>query len=201
MFQQLKQLRVAAELSPAQVETKLLLGPGWVTRFEAGELEPPLGMLAALLGLYGTDIPTFFAGLNLGKGPLVPDRHLTASQSGDGLQIYFPMGSDDAAVTIPKATLAQLNEVVGKLRDELAAGRKKEAIAVAFLDAVHKWPHYNPSDLWYFLISHDTKTVTIIRHPKPERFGVELESSKWMGAGSCHSAALRNVACKAWNMA
>jgi transcriptional regulator with XRE-family HTH domain len=154
LFQQLEQLRVAAGLSSSQVETALLLGPGWVEQIESGEYEPPLGLLAALLKLYGTDLPTFFAQLDLGNEALVPERHLSASQAGDAIQLHFPMGSHAATVTIPNATLADLNTVVGKLRDELAIGRSSEAIARAFLTAVQKWPHSNPSDLWYFLIAH-----------------------------------------------
>jgi len=132
----------------------LLLGPGWVERFESGQYEPSLGMLAALIQLYGTDLPTFFAKLDLGKEALVPDRHLSASRAGHDLQLHFPMGSYAATVILPKANLADLNAVVGKLRDELAAGRPREAIMLAFLEAVRKWPHANPSDLWYFLIAH-----------------------------------------------
>jgi transcriptional regulator with XRE-family HTH domain len=154
LFQQLAQLRKAAGLSYEQVEASLLLGPGWVERFESGEYEPSLGMLAALVQLYGADLPSFFAKLDLGKAALVPDRHLSASQSGQDLQLHFKMGSYAATVVLPKAKLADLNAVVAKLRDELATGQPREAIMLAFLEAVHTWPHANPSDLWYFLIAH-----------------------------------------------
>ena len=154
LFRQLERLRIASGLSPAQVEASLLLGPGWVEHFESGGYEPSLGMLAALVQLYGTDLPAFFADLDLGGGALVPDRHLTASQSGDSLQLHFPMGPHAATVTLPQATMADLSEFIGKLRDELAEGPPREAITLAFLDAVRKWPQCNPSDLWYFLLAH-----------------------------------------------
>lgn len=141
-------------MSPEEVEKSLLLGPGWVERFESGEHEPSLGMLAALVQLYGSDLPAFFAKLDLGKAALVPDRHLSASQAGHDLQLHFPMGSYRATVVLPNASLTGLNMVVSKLRDELAAGRPREAIVSAFLEAVRAWPHANPSDLWYFLIAH-----------------------------------------------
>jgi transcriptional regulator with XRE-family HTH domain len=154
LFQQLEQLRLAAGLLPAQVETSLLLGPGWVERFESGESEPSLGMLAALVRLYGSDLPTFFAGLDLGTGNLIPDRHLAASQPVDGLQLHLPMGPYDATVTIPDATIDQFDAIVKTVRDELAIGAPREAIVLAFLMAAEQWPQANPSDLWYFLIAH-----------------------------------------------
>lgn len=154
LFKQLTRLRIDANLTPTQVERSLLLGPGWVERFESGEVEPSLGMLAALVRLYGSNLPDFFSTLNLGHEEFVPDRHLSASQAHEGLQLHFPMGKHAATVTIPNATVKDFDDVLKSLRDNLATGQAREAIMFAFLVAVKKWPHANPSDLWYFMISH-----------------------------------------------
>jgi transcriptional regulator with XRE-family HTH domain len=154
LFRKLEQLREASGLAAEDVEEDLVLGPGWVRRFESGETEPSLGTLAALLDAYGSSISSFFADLDLGDTRIAPDRHLTATQSASDLLLHFPMGPYAATVRLENATLDEFERVLLALRDELAGGRKREAIASSFLKAVELWPHANPSDVWYFLIGH-----------------------------------------------
>jgi hypothetical protein len=137
-----------------EVEKHLVLGAGWVERFESGLAEPSLGTLAALLDTYGSNLPTFFAELDLGDTRVVLDRLLTATEDGTDLVLHFPMGPFPATVCVPNATLDEFNDVLSVLRDRLALENKREAIVACFLKAAEAWPQANPSDLWYFFISH-----------------------------------------------
>lgn len=153
-FQTLKSLREAAGLSQEDVEQQLVLGPGWVSLLESGNTEPSVGVLAALLSTYGSDLSSFFADIDFGEASAVVDRELVAVEEGQGLALYFPMGAHQAKVTLAGATLDEFNDVLRVLRRGLEAGTKRPAIVASFLRAVELWPSLNPSDLWYFLISH-----------------------------------------------
>ncbi|SET33326.1 helix-turn-helix domain-containing protein [Geodermatophilus poikilotrophus] len=154
LFAQLRQLREDAGLSYAEAEELLVVGPGWVRRLEAGEIEPSLNTLAAVVSAYGSDLPTLFEGFELGDDNITIDRHLSAVEVGSNLHLTFPMGAHRAEVVFEDASVEDLNDVVRALRDELAVGRKREAVVACFLEAVRRWPHINPSDIWYFLVSH-----------------------------------------------
>ena len=154
LFQQLKTSRERAGLSPSEVEEKLVMGRGWIELFEAGEKEPSLGTLAAILAIYDEDLPSFFADLQFGQNEVIVDRHLSATEDAVGIKLHFPMGAHTATVPLPLATLDQLNKVLIVLRDELSRNDARRAIVACFLKAVELWPHLNPSDLWYFLVAH-----------------------------------------------
>lgn len=154
LFRSLAEHRKAKGLTTAQVEQQLVMGAGWVSRFESGEVEPSIGTIAAMLSLYGVRVPDFFSTLDLGSTLVALDRHLSAAQAGKDLSVYFPMGKHAATVQVPKATVTEFNTVLKEMRDELATGKSREAVTKAFLAAVKLWPDANPSDLWYFVISH-----------------------------------------------
>ncbi|MBA8965064.1 transcriptional regulator with XRE-family HTH domain [Rhodococcus percolatus] len=154
LFRSLTDLRVSAGYTAEAVEEKLVMGPGWIERFESGMDEPSFGTLAALLALYGHSLSDFFESLDFGDEAVIVDRHLAAEEVGESLVLHFPMGSHAAEVTIPDASLDEFNQVLLVLRDELASGSAREAIVNCFLKAVELWPHANPSDLWYFLVAH-----------------------------------------------
>lgn len=154
LFQKLRSSRENSGLSYAQVEEELVMGPGWIKLIEEGRTEPSLGTLAAILSLYGQSLESFFADLDFGEDDMIVDRHLSATEDGNNLLLHFPMGQHDASVLLPKASLKELNEVLLVLRNGLASDNVREAIVDCFLSAVAKWPHANPSDLWYFLLAH-----------------------------------------------
>jgi transcriptional regulator with XRE-family HTH domain len=158
LFRGIRSKRDDAGLSAEDVEAQLVLGPGWVHRFESGQVEPSIGTLSALLHLYGSSLAEFFSevDLDLGDETVALDRHLTASEDGDDLRLHFPMGRYAASVTIPTATLEEFNSVLSTLRAGLSSGlgHRRDAVVACFLTAVATWPEANPSDLWYFLVSH-----------------------------------------------
>ena len=59
----LKTLRERAGISEAALEEKLILGPGWVSRFEQGETIPSIDMLLALLHETGSSLNALLKGL------------------------------------------------------------------------------------------------------------------------------------------
>jgi transcriptional regulator with XRE-family HTH domain len=179
LFQQLTRLREQADMSYEEAEQRLVVGPGWVRRFESGEIEPSLGTLAALVHVYGSDLAAFFENFDIGDENISIDRHLSAVQVKRNLLLTFPMGAHLAEVVLKDASLEELNAVLLTLRNELAVGRKREAVVACYLTAVRLWPHINPSDIWYFLVSHAYQDN--YNHPASE-FGRDWGQS-WKRAG------------------
>jgi len=190
LFRQLKELREAANLSYDEVEQQLVLGPGWIRKFESGGIEPSLGTLAALVHAYGSDLASFFSGFDLGHTNITIDRHLTALEVGQNLALVFPMGSFTAQVTLRGASLDELNQVLLTLRNNLAVGHKREGIVACFLAAVERWPHANPSDLWYFLVSHAYQDN--YNHPASESGRDWAQSWKRVGGWALESVLLQH---------
>jgi transcriptional regulator with XRE-family HTH domain len=58
-----RQLREQAGISQSELEEKLILGPGWVNRFEQGETVPSLDMLLVLLHAIGKDFASLISGI------------------------------------------------------------------------------------------------------------------------------------------
>lgn len=116
-------------MSVEDVEDQLVLGPGWLTRFENGTTEPSLGMLVALLKVYDQSFEAFFAGLDQGYPEYALDRHLVLEQSGPNLNLRFPVGPHQAVVEIPNAdmrdTLGMLQTFRRNLSGALALGRRR----------------------------------------------------------------------------
>jgi transcriptional regulator with XRE-family HTH domain len=151
--------REKRNISPAQIEEKLILGPGWVDRFEKGDTVPTLDMLFAMLHVIGATLPDLMNGLDVGEAPSEIDRHIFAVPDGKDLKLHFAYGDHDAVYRLPDATTDQYESVIKTLRDGLArdAGGedtavKTDAVAKAFLLAVKIWPKANPSDLWWFVM-------------------------------------------------
>lgn len=150
-------VRQRAGFSVQQLEERLILGPGWITRFEAGESVPSIDMLLAILHELGATIQDLL--IDLG----VPDeadvqRRIFAQQNGDNLTIHFDYANYDAQYSLPNAQLADFEAVVKTMRDGLSVSEeenqalKADAVARSFLHAVRLWPSANPSDIWWFLI-------------------------------------------------
>ena len=162
LLRRLRQLREEAHLSRRDMEDRLILGPGWIDRFESGETTPSLDILLAMLHLMGKTLPHLVEGLpehGLDRGF---DRNIRAEQVGSDVVITFRYAAYDATYTLVNATTDEFDQVIKTLRDGLsrliASGEtdteaiKRDSVARAFLTAVKAWPHANPSDLWWFII-------------------------------------------------
>jgi len=162
VLRRLKQLREESHITPAELDDKLILGPGWTERFETGKTVPSIGLILAILHALRKTPDDLFGHITVADIPGDFERQVYAVQNGVDLVIHFNYGEYDAAYRLPNATQKQFNTVVKTLRDGLSVlaqaddglgqAVKKNAVADAFVAAVKQWPHANPSDLWWFLV-------------------------------------------------
>ena len=162
VLRRLKELREEAEITPAELDDRLILGPGWIERFETGRTVPSIGLILAILHALRRTPDELFGHITAADIPGDFERQVYAVQDGRDLLIRFNYAKYDAQYRLGNATLDQFNGVVKTLRDGLSVltetddgqGRavKKNAVADAFLAAIKQWPHANPSDLWWFLV-------------------------------------------------
>ena len=159
-------LRKKAGLSEAQLEQRLILGPGWINRFEHGETIPSIDMVLAILHVTNATLPDLLNGLPEPEVSAI-ERSLFAEQAGNNIAVHFRYTDFDARYMLPNATLEEFESVLKELRDGLARlvfvsdneegaeevkAIKTDSVARAFLRAVRLWPHANPSDLWWFIV-------------------------------------------------
>lgn len=156
-----EQLREDKGITTGQIEEKLILGPGWIERFERGDSIPSMDMLFAMLQCIDVSMDQLLSGLDLGDAPSEIERYIFAEPNGKNLDIFFQYANHDAIYGLINATSEQFESVIKILRDHLSLlaadeasekALKTEAVASAFLKSVGLWPHANPSDLWYFII-------------------------------------------------
>lgn len=162
LLQNLKTLRQQSGLSPQDLEERLILGPGWIGRFEDGETIPSIDMLLAMLHETGSSLGDLLAGLPAHPDAAEVERFIFAEQAGNDLIIHFHYANFDASYTLANATVDEFEAVIKTLRDGLArlvlaeAGIseaiKTDSVATAFLKAIEVWPDANPSDLWWFVV-------------------------------------------------
>lgn len=162
LLQRLRLFREKAGLSPAEVEKRLIVGPGWVVAIENGEIHPSLDVVASMLSVYNKTLTDLAAGAT-GSVPNIA-RTISAEPAGNGIDIHFEYSRHDASHHLPNATVKQFSDVILTLRnglaqlssqnvsDEQEKAIKTESVAGAFIKAVQTWPKANPSDLWWFLV-------------------------------------------------
>ena len=164
LLQRLRTFREQSNMTPAQVEEQLILGPGWVCGIEEGRIYPSLDVIASLLSVYGKTLTD----LSRDAAETVPHirRSIAPVTMGGDVDIHFAYAKHDATYRLENATTAQFMDVVWTMRNSLAQlssltidkARKQaqsiqtESVASAFLKAVQLWPNANPSDLWWFLV-------------------------------------------------
>ncbi len=161
LLKNLGRVRQKADLTQPQLEERLILGPGWIARFENGESVPSIDMLLAILHEAGGSLPDLLEGLPEPESAAV-ERSIFAEQAGNDLAMHFRYADYDAEYTLPNARLEDFEYVIKTLRDGLARlvstderqseAIKTDSVARSFLAAVSRWPHANPSDLWWFLV-------------------------------------------------
>lgn len=161
LLENLRTARENARLSETALENKLILGPGWINRFESGNTVPSIDMLLAILHETGAPLEQLLR--NLPKlQPTQIERAIFAEQSGNDIIINFRYTNFDATYRLCKTTLNDFDTVIKTLRDGLARlaatdqasseAVKTDSVARCFLTAVKLWPQANPSDLWWFIV-------------------------------------------------
>jgi transcriptional regulator with XRE-family HTH domain len=169
LLSRLRELREKAGITPEELDARLILGPGWVRRFESGKTIPTLDVLVVLLSALGYELSDLVAGLALPAEEetttAAVERFLSAEETDrDVLVVRFPYGKHDATHRLAGATMEEFEDVIRMLRNGLAAlgpeagvdeknAIKTSAVARAFLRAIELWPKANPSDIWWFVVS------------------------------------------------
>lgn len=156
-----RNLRERAGVSERELEERLILGPGWIRRFETGETIPTIDMLLAMLHEVGATLEELFRDMPAPEAAEV-DRLIHAEQADRDLVIYFRYADFDSRYVLNNATVDEFEVILKTLRDGLAhvvavderlrEAIKTDAVATSFMTAVRIWPHANPSDLWWFLV-------------------------------------------------
>ena len=162
LLRNFRTLREKTGLSLDELENRLILGPGWVTCFEEGEIIPSIEMLLAILHEMGATLDDLLVDLpEYADTPQVEQR-ISAEQVDSDIVIHFRYANFDATYTLENATVDEFEAVIKTFRDGMArlvnaeAGSseaiKTDSVARAFLKAVEVWPNANPSDLWWFVV-------------------------------------------------
>jgi transcriptional regulator with XRE-family HTH domain len=153
ILRRLRSFREQAGLSAQELEAQLILGPGWIHRFEAGEAVPALDVLIAILHALGRTAGELFEDAETDASTGSVSRSLFAEETGNDLALRFDYADYEASYTLANASLEEFERVLRMLRDGLTGTQQKsDAVAAAFELAVQLWPQANPSDLWWFLI-------------------------------------------------
>ena len=154
-------IRARVGLSEKELEDRLILGPGWIRRYETGETTPTIDMLLAMLYELNADLEELLVGLpeNSEHGL---ERLIYAEQIDNGIDIHFRYADHNAKYRLNGGTTREFDEVVKSLRDGLSRltdvvenqgeAIKSESVARTFLMATRLWPTANASDLWWFII-------------------------------------------------
>ena len=162
LLNNLRRLREEAGITPNELEERLIIGPGWITRFEQGKTIPSINMLLAILHQTGNNLGDLLDNLPDSPKETELDRFIYAKQSGNDIVIHFQYANFNAKYTLFNSTVDQFEVVVKTMRDGLARlsnsdsslseAIKTDAVAKTFLKAIKVWPHGNPSDIWWFVI-------------------------------------------------
>lgn len=161
LLQQLSAKRKASGKSVEELAKDLILGPGWIERFESGKTLPDLDMFFVLADRIGINPDTLFHGLRTPNDHEPEAKRLIFGiQAGKDLEVHFRYANFDAVYVLNGATIKEFNEVLLTLRNGLAGKKNSEdiqkiktnAVAQMFLQAVELWPNANPSDLWWFVV-------------------------------------------------
>lgn len=180
LLSRLRELREKAGISPEELDARLILGPGWVRRFESGQTVPTLDVLVVLLSALGYELSDLIADLALPAEEetttAAVERFLSAEETdSDVLIVHFRYADYDATYRLAGATINEFEDVIRVLRDGLASlarestvdesAIKTSAVARTFLRAVELWPHVNPSDIWWFVVSRAYHDPFPFNHP------------------------------------
>lgn len=154
-------IRKKSGMSESALEERLILGPGWVRRFESGETAPSIDMVLAILHELGASLSHLIDGLPEPE-PSEVERIIFAEETDGGIAVNFRYANFDSRYFLKNGKLDEFESVIKTLRDGLARlarvdgtqseAIKTESVARMFLAAAKRWPSANASDLWWFLV-------------------------------------------------
>jgi transcriptional regulator with XRE-family HTH domain len=119
LLKNIEVLREKAGLAPGQLEERLILGPGWIDRFERGESVPSIDMVLAILHATKATLPDLLQGLPEPEAASV-ERCIFAEQAESDIIVYFRYSNFDAQYTLLDSSLEEFETVIKVLRNGLA---------------------------------------------------------------------------------
>lgn len=170
-----RKLGVPAE----KLDDLLIVGPGWVEHIEeGGGAEAPLELIMRWAQALDTTLDVLL--IDVDPGEMHPPERLIATDRNGALLFQFQFGKYVASYKLPDANRGQFDRFLKQFRDDMRTGRPSDGIVSTFLWAIETWPHINPSDLWYFLISR--LYIDPFNHPAAFSSGKDLAQS-WKRTG------------------
>ena len=137
----LKTIREKTGISTSELEERLILGPGWISRFETAEVTPGIDMLLVILQQMGVSLNELVGEL---PSPDVAEveRFIFPESKDNDLEIHFRYADFDASYLLKNAKIEEFETIIKTLREglsELVFNRDSAANAVtkAFLTI---WP-------------------------------------------------------------
>ena len=97
----LRTIRERAGLTEATLEERLILGPGWVRRFETGNSIPSIDMILAFLHESNAKIGDLLEGLPEPEAAAV-ERVIFAEAAGEDITVHFRYADHDAKFTLSR---------------------------------------------------------------------------------------------------
>jgi transcriptional regulator with XRE-family HTH domain len=167
ILHRIKQIREESGITIEEVEKALILGPGWISRFESGEIIPSIDILLALTKAIGVNLTDILKEIDYKDVNSSVRRNIFAEADGVNLNIHFEYAEYDAIYKLRRATHFQYEAVLKELRNGLSRladtdnkeeqsiktdSLKTDSLVKTYIKAVNIWPDANPSDLWWFLL-------------------------------------------------
>src|SRR5688500_17544743 len=115
LLHNLHTIRMASGISASELEERLILGPGWINRFETGETVPSIDMLLAILHETQSHLRDLLVNLPGYPDAAEVERYIFAEGNGNDLIIHFQYANFDASYTLEKATLDEFEAVIKTL--------------------------------------------------------------------------------------
>ena len=105
LLRNLRTLREKMGLSLDELENRLILGPGWITCFEKGEIVPSVNMLLAILHEMGATLDDLLVGLPEHADIPQVEQRIFAEQADSDIVIHFRYANFDATYTLENANV------------------------------------------------------------------------------------------------
>src|SRR5436309_3000857 len=101
VLRRLHELRNLAGVTEAELEEKLILGPGWIERFETGKTLPSLELLLLIVQTIGAAPDDLFSNLDIADAPSeLEQRCVFVRERESSLDIHFEYAKHDAIYTL-----------------------------------------------------------------------------------------------------
>lgn len=150
---EIKNARIKSGISQEALESKLLLGKGWIGALETGDINPPFDLILSIINFLKVDLQTIISKIKFDAAQSL-NRLITAQQNGDDIKCIFRYSKHEAEYIIKNTSVETFDKLLAEFRTNITKDKnqKTNAVAKAFFKAIELFPLVNPSDIWYFII-------------------------------------------------